>query len=692
MIKKMRKRLNNKGNSFIMVIATISFLSVLVAAILVAVAMCYRLKAIDINARDNFYYLEQAMDEIYAGVGADCMTKLNKAYDETVEVLVYYDTDSKSYVTMKNDDANKLLKDTFMSLVQNDAKYTTANIGSTLLNYLSNPYDASSNPEGVELFVGNVSINANGDEVTIKDIVLKRTAKYSTVNTVKGVDAPVQDTFIQTLTTDLVIGEPGFNVNFSNVSSDLSVLYAFSMVSDMGIEIQGSNGAPLSEQISITGNVYAASDFYNKEYNQDTDTQVYKSKTYDTAYNGLVTDSKYSGIYVNGADLMLTSDKVIVPGTIAAVNCADITIASVNQASDATANVWADGIALDGYTQKNVSDTYVSSSINMRANAYISDDLELNANYSSFVLTGGYYGYSNSTTDNREFTAEASSAVKRTADLTPKSQRHYNSSAIIMNGKETTLDLSNVDNMYIAGQTYIETTKKQSEVEYTISTGTTEADGSESKADVVTNEYTYVYDDTMQNSYTKVNGETKSVIQDIKTGEAVSIKSNQLAYIPNGVVTEDASGDYYVSLSEELKVGDVGNFYKGFWDDLGKIPVVKTVISGKSYYFFDFSNVDTKNKQMSQFIEEYAQLFENSSVSGLTDITDYDHFKVKLLDLNEKTTTSADGTTTVDELQVYSNAAITTTTNNTFKIVSKGTAVSALNKAAEHINDALAAQ
>ena len=60
-IKKRQKK--NQGNSFIVVVATLSFLAVLTAALLVAVALCYRLKAYDINAKDNFYYLEQAMDE-----------------------------------------------------------------------------------------------------------------------------------------------------------------------------------------------------------------------------------------------------------------------------------------------------------------------------------------------------------------------------------------------------------------------------------------------------------------------------------------------------------------------------------------------------------------------------------------------------------------------------------------------------
>ena len=45
----------NQGNTYIMVVATLSFLAVLTAAILVAIAICYKLKAYDINSKDNFF-------------------------------------------------------------------------------------------------------------------------------------------------------------------------------------------------------------------------------------------------------------------------------------------------------------------------------------------------------------------------------------------------------------------------------------------------------------------------------------------------------------------------------------------------------------------------------------------------------------------------------------------------------------
>ena len=185
MIKRKRKMKSNQGNSFIVVVATISFLAVLVTALLVAVALCFRMKAYDINSRDNFYYLEQAMDEIYEGVGEISMNHLNAAYDETSEVMVYFDPTSKTYMTMDNTSANKLMKSTYLHKLSSDSKLQYANIEATLNNMISNQY-SSSKTDGVKLSVKGVELN--DDVLTIKDVVLSREAEYSTMNAKKTGD------------------------------------------------------------------------------------------------------------------------------------------------------------------------------------------------------------------------------------------------------------------------------------------------------------------------------------------------------------------------------------------------------------------------------------------------------------------------------------------------------------------------
>lgn len=718
LVSKIKKLKNNQGNSFVVVVATVSFLAILTAALLVAVALIYRLKAYDINSKDNFYYLEQAMDEIYAGVGADSMGILNEAYDDTLETLVYYDTDAKQYKTMTNEQANAMLKKTYIYLLQNNENYnSTTKVDTRLRSFLSNPYDADSNPEGIQLSFN--TIEKNDLDLTIVNVVLKREAEYSTVNArskKNSTDGTVSagDTFIQSITTDIVIGAPAFDVNFNSNATELNELYEYSLIADMGIEITSADGkAARGDKVSLTGNIYAASDFYNKKYNEDPGTihwqgttttetiktdQIQKVNSYDSARlldcDGVKTKSAYSGLYIDGAEVAIASDRLIIPGTFAVMDCADVTLSTISSASDTWAEVWADGIVLDGYSlKKNLEGDLKGSSLYMRANLYMYDDLEVNANAASVFLNGEYYGYNYASTDNRtysetalangtrSFTARTSSGYKDGKGI--EGQAHYNSSAIILNGQDANLDFSLVKSMYVAGQSYIELSKQTTTTDEAI-TYNVEATKVDDTVKIKSNDYA----SKSTVNYTTTNNTSSTPIQDYRTGEAISIKSNQLAYIPNANVIEDETG-IYVNLPASLKTLEP---FKDFWDDLSHVPVIKTVISGKKYYFYDFSNIkpSTPDKEiaMNTFIEEYAKLFDIETITSGTDerttgekanlqnITDYEFFQVEALDV--KTDDNA--------TSIYTNSAITTKVGNKFSIKANQKNMEALTTAASRLS------
>lgn len=711
MIKQRRNKKSNQGNSFIIVVATISFLLVLASALLVAVALCFRLKAYDINSRDNFYYLEQAMDEIYEGVGYISMKHLNDAFDETAEVIVYYDTVKKAYVTMDNTDANQLMKTTYLSKLKNDTRLQQTGISNTLSGFLSNPYNVA-NPEGVQLILDgtNVVWDTTNDILTLRNIVLKREAEYSTVNTRKGgsTGTLAATTFVQTITTDLTVSVPDFEVDFAAINDSISELYDFALISDMGVEING-----IGTKSDITGNVYAAADFYNKEYNKSTSTggeDTDKSKMLDNKVNsysdtklascdGVSEKSMYSGLYISGAKVSIMADKLIVPGSIAAMNCATLDVlGGIEGGSTEPANVWADGIVLGGYSRKAGvgSTTYRGSSLKMKADSHVYDDLEVNAAGSSFSLDGAYYGYNYASTDNRKYSDEfiASSTNRKYSDNVKindgnyktkdgeaghlTGQAHYNSSAVVVNGEDSTLDLSKVDSMYIAGQAYVEMSKSSTKNTYKV---TENADGTLTWGEVVPDDepddgsekitretysyndlnsdgtlndenYTLEYEKNADGTY-KLDANGKRIpkqtrIQDYRTGEGLSVKSNQLAYIPPYNVEEAADGTLYVKWSSAVTTSD---YFKNIWADLSKVPVIKTVVSGSEYYFYDFSQAKDE-VTMNKYMEEYAKLFDllpgethkKGDLANFYDITDYDAFKVNKI--------------IVDESKIYSNSAI----------------------------------
>ncbi|MCR5702243.1 MAG: hypothetical protein K6G76_08880 [Lachnospiraceae bacterium] len=716
-IKKMMK--SNQGNSFIVVVATLSFLAVLTSALLVAVGLCYKLKAYDINSRDNFYYLEKAMDDIYQGIGSKTMEHLGEAYKDVTEVMVYYDIDKKTYTTMSNDDANKLLKESFMDKVTSDVDInSTSGVDAYLQTLIS---DLITN-EGVTIQpVSNVT--HDDKSLTIHNLVLKRVSKYSTINTYKDpskIGAAAD--YVQSISTDIVVSCPAFKVDFNSLGND--DVYDYVFISDMGVEIEG-----IGTKSNINGNIYAASDFYNKDYNNDTNTRV----AADTVNiinktDGVSEKSMYSGLYVSKAKVAIMADKVIVPGSISAMNCAELTIFGSGKKSvdvadtdpteedkitDKYTQLWADNVIVGGYSRKTsaVADSPLNGSkVELRANAFIYDDTEVNADSSSLKLNGNYYGYNNGTTDKRTYSDAyikavtdgdvASLADGNYTDSSGKyynlpGQSHYNSSSIVVNGKNTTLDLQKAQTMYLAGQAYVEMSKQAKSEAFKVRMD----DDSVTFTDATAAETPYEYKDKSTDDYSVYSdggSYEENRVQDYKTGESLSVKSNQLAYIPPYVVHDKPGDPLYVQWPAILSSAGDAN-YQQYVDDLpdekknvlaylrsiperfvdNYIPVVKTVVNGKTYYFYDFSGTNMKTEddpntgmpyekvKPDEFIRKYAEAFELTDaqkaagerslgdIADLYDITDYEPFKVNCVLVDDNKT------------KIYSNSAISVKESDT---------------------------
>ena len=103
--------------------------------------------------------------------------------------------------------------------------------------------------------------------------------------------------------------------------------------------------------------------------------------------------------------------------------------------SDSGVALWARGLSLK------------SAEANLLGDTYFSDDLTVGGNGSKVTIAGNYYGYGS------EKSAEG--AVDLThVDLTQQNAADL-SSAIIINGKNTTVDLSGVQKLMLAGQSYV---------------------------------------------------------------------------------------------------------------------------------------------------------------------------------------------------------------------------------------------
>lgn len=680
-IKKLKNKLNNRGSSIVMVVVALGFIGIIVGALLSAAGYAYRLKLQQKNAQDNFYYVEQAMQEIYAGVGTHTIEEMKSAYTYTLENMVRFDTKLGTYVTISDEEANQMFKSQFMMRIKNSSYFNqgTDTLADSLENFISN--------ETVKLDKGKLSVIKRDSEIIIKDVTLTRTQEYA--------QSVAEGTYTQTISADIVISEPDFDVKFNNLHMDYSAIFDYAMVADMGIEINQNSGTNLA----IQGNLYAASDYYNKSYNgtlneatvnegdlQDKDftldgsvmkgsytvtgetepvkfeydfsSVTNKTLTSDDEKTGYVNDyaqdaekkylpfdglndnSKYSGLYINNSNVSIMADNIIVPGTLAVMNESNLDVYGSASASTLT-QIWADDIVLGGSSTKNAEksttdvDVYDGSTATFHANLFVKDDTELNADGSSFTLSGSYYGYGDGTSrDSRVFfdtvdkyyfmmpeldengnvVAERDSSGNIVTDENgnavlsyAENRGHFNSSSIIINGQQSNLDLSNTEEIYIAGRAYVELSRYGTEQVTTEDEKTTK---------------------TVTYQYLPSNTERTNFVEDYKTGESISGKSSQLIYVVSGFgkvsnITNGTAGTAFKYDSVEIPdtfdgVGyddDPNDRVVGFGDFfpktifVGRLPVKVETVKDRQYVLIDF---DTAY----ELITEVAAMQGNSSISA----------------------------------------------------------------------------
>lgn len=776
-----------------MVIVSVAFVAIIVGALLSAAGYAYRLKLVNKNAKDNFYYVEQAMQEIYAGVGSKTIDQMYNAYTSTIENMVTYDITQDAYVTLSNKQANDMFKKQFMACILSEDYFNQSDelLAQSLANFITN--DTVSIDTKALHKEKVTDVDGNIVKICLRNITLTRTSNY-TNNAGSGV-------YTQTISADIEISQPDFEVNFDNTTADYSNIFDFAMVADMGVEVVQSAGTNLN----ITGNIYAASDYYNKKYNMPvndadefinkagstektknrnfayvydadkpaieythtsvsskknttkTDTNktgLYNKYAKDATNNALFFDgenqySMNSGLYIDNSTVSILADTVIVPGTIAVMNNSDVSIYNRANGRVSFTDIWADNVVLGGYGEKvaeeSTQTTYKAPNAFFSANLYVRDDLELNAERSTFALKGVYYGYGDSTVaDERTFvptvdtenfqirvpeTDSNGNIVRDTNGIVYKYQNrdHYNSSAIVINGQNTTLNLSNTSALYLAGRAYIELSKN---VTYNAEDGKLEAgnaveDGkvyvnangqltdsattsNVANTEVVTETYEFS-PATMKADGTdyerNADGTIKTYITDYKTGESLSIKTNQLAYIPiimNGMPAEHefttVTGAKVTYLAVELAPA-VKNvlFFGEYFPDVafeGYVPVTSQIINNKTYFYYDFdaayeildanksnTSIEALTNQYKN-VDEYSAAFITDYTNEAANPTDPDN-PLPLNDIiaNDDFTagnvifTGSAGDRVANDINatVYSSGAITTKKDTAFNMVLKNT-------------------
>lgn len=635
MIERLKRKLRHNddhGSSFVLVIVATTFMCILASAILMGAMMTYKLKFYKLNSLNNFYEVETALDEMYAGVGAATNEHLYSAYTTTAELVVVYDTKAQAYTTLDNKSANELFKKLFMTGFVADTNYKSLkNVTDTLQSFISNEYDAVDNPDGVRLDTSNMKLiytdvnnktttqyyKNNGEIKTEKqsgyenDKVQSVTFKNVCVKRSVNLQGSTAGTYEQSITTDIVLTEPEYNVSFDTSSVSNNTLYEYAILADMGVEV-GEDNDNRTTDAQVKGNIYAASDYYNKDYNDVAETKVtnkYESKP--TTMWGTKESSAYSGIFVNGKNstLTLNSDVVVCSGSLAAYNGAEINLSGRTQT---LSELWADNIVIGGKD---------GGSLKASADAYIFDDTELNAEKASLKFTqGSYFGYSYNAQDTRSLNYLRQKGYLATGY---KLRSHFSDSAIIVNGKNSTLDLQDLNSLYIAGKSYIEFSKIAA-------------------SSVPEDDENITVDENADYAFT--------TLKDYSTGQSLDVKTNQLMFLTQWSVANNTekvdpdTGITTVTLQFPKTFeadANILDLYDDFLKDLATegekgVTAIKQTVSGHDYYYLyiedgkDSSNVSNAEK----FAEKYYKLLQDYGdeiSSKLYNVQKYEQFQVKLV-------------------------------------------------------------
>lgn len=211
----------------------------------------------------------------------------------------------------------------------------------------------------------------------------------------------------------------------------------------------------------------------------------------DTVTNNTeITGNIYAGdkgITISGKCQIKDADRVVTDAEIITAQPSSVLqLGGVADADDVPA-VWAQGLRME------------KGSMTVHGKAYIADDLTIDGHSTAVTLEKEYYGYGNSTDNAKK------------------------SSAIVINGTNSSLDLSGVDKLLLAGHSYIGTGSAVAEINPSIS----------------------------QNEFFVDNS-------DIMMGESIAVKGNQIAYlVPDeciDVFDGVASGSNPMSMERDAQI------------------------------------------------------------------------------------------------------------------------------------------
>ncbi len=472
-MKKFLRRIihkDNSGMSIVTVIVAIGFVAILVSILMMASVVNFKMKSVNVYAKDSFYSAEQVLDEINVGLQQWVSDGLSYAY---TDVMTRYNDEDLSA-----SDKNNLVRAAYYQYMWDKLgggsaiEIKDSVTHKTFYKYIAQPVDNSA--AGLYgLLKPTTRWNPDPDPDKTWGAFLRSTETDGSnymgiVKTYESEGIVLEDLtvyykdpngFISAIKTDIKLGYPEFA--FSD--TDIPDISNYVFITDTAF-IQENEGSAVDT--TIKGNTYA--------YAYD----VKGSKIENKPITGDV------DLHIVATDLGITKGGFITNNNSA---------------------LWARDIELK------------SSDMTLAGQTYVLDDLNIKGRNCNIALKGYYTGFGNSTVTSKE------------------------SSAILVNGANTSIDLSAIRKLTLAGRGYIGTSDagdKIGRVKEYLCTNPACNRTTSSASDITTCPH------CGQESLVKMD-------DDVYTGESIAVKSNQLMYLVPGEcigVTIDDAGKPTTSL------------------------------------------------------------------------------------------------------------------------------------------------
>lgn len=419
---------NNKGSTLITVIVAISFVTILASIILGTSVVNMSMKGIDRKVKDDFYYAERGMSDVFTGVGQVAAEEAGEAYDKAFKGLgVSYETGEEAY---------KKFKEQFLTGCFDEFDETDDDDRIALFNKYVVSSFLSSRIKQVTVVSADKAVYKLTDETTTEDDPAPDGSDLDDYVAVVipnvSVAAVDKNDYRSVVTTDIVIECP--TVDFLGTNAEIT---DYAIIGCQGVYFKGGDTV-------LSGNLYGG---------------VHKTpNTEDSAIHHSVTPGVtplYGGINVNGSTVTLKSNYVVSKGDINVLgNASSLTVESSNTSSGIP-SVW-----FDSFRTIKPSGGSGSATVNINnASVFALNDLELNSNDSVFKIKGDYYGYNDKTISGEKSLAGALANAGNSLDYTDD-RVDNDSSAILINGNHCSLDLTEAHTLVLMGKAFIDFSSK----------------------------------------------------------------------------------------------------------------------------------------------------------------------------------------------------------------------------------------